>query len=306
MIGTRLVSTGSALPENILTNDELAKRVDTSDEWITSRTGIKQRHIISGEESSLTLAVKASLKATANIDRSKIDAVIVATMTPAKNMPSTASFIQRELGLKPGLAFDMNVACSGFIYGINVADMLIKNSTANCVLLVAVDTMSEVLDWSDRSTCVLFGDGAGAVVIESCTENRLYGGIIQADGGYCNSLIADPLLSMQGREVFKHAVRELERLVPATLEKFGLAFSDIDWLVAHQANIRIIQATAKLLGLPMDKAIVTIDKHANTAAASIPLALDQAINDGRIKAGDCVLFEAFGAGFSWGSFVLKI
>lgn len=307
MIGCELIGTGSALPKTIVTNNELAKKIDTSDEWIITRTGIKQRYIVSEDENSLTLSLEAAKNAidAAAINADEIDTVIVASMTPAQNMPSTASLLQKELGLKPGIAFDINVACSGFIYGINLVNMLIKNASAKCVLLVGVDVMSSVLDWQDRNTCVLFGDGAGAVLIKESAENKLYGGIMNADGNYSDMLDAKPLLSMQGREVFKHAVKELEKLVPNTLDKFGLNFSDIDWLVAHQANIRIIQATAKLLNMPMEKAIVTVDQHANTAAASIPLALDYAVRANLIKKGDCLLLEAFGAGFTWGSFVMR-
>ena len=307
MIGTQIIGTGGALPEQIITNADLEQKIDTTNEWIVTRTGIKQRNIVSGNEDALTLSLAAANQAlaAANIDASAIDAVIIATMTPAKNMPSTASLLQKELGLKPGIAFDINVACSGFIYGINLADMLVKQGHAKTILLIGVDIMSSMLDWQDRNTCVLFGDGAGAVIIQAAAENKLLGGIMGANGNASDLLQANPMLTMQGREVFKHAVKELENIVPATLDKFGLKFSDIDWLVAHQANIRIIQATAKLLGLPMEKAIVTIDRHANTAAASIPLALDYAIRNNQIKRDDCLLLEAFGAGFSWGSFVLK-
>lgn len=307
MIGTQILATGSALPKKIVDNIELANKVDTSDEWITSRTGIKQRHIVGIDENALTLAYQASINAinSGNIKACDIDAVIVATMTPAKEMPSTASLLQKELGLKPGIAFDINVACSGFVYGLNIADMIIKSGSAKTVLLVGVDVMSRVLDWQDRNTCVLFGDGAGAVIIQECSENKLFGGILGADGNYSDSLQASPKLTMEGREVFKHAVKELENLVPSTLKKLGLNFDDIDWLVAHQANIRIIHATAKLLKLPLEKAIVTIDQHANTAAASIPLALDHAIKAKQIQRGDLLFLEAFGAGFSWGSFILR-
>lgn len=309
MIGTELTGTGSALPKKFLSNDEISHlhSINTSDEWITNRTGIKQRHIVSESENALTLAKIAAQNAiiSANIDAILIDAVIVASMTPAQNMPSTASLLQNELKLRPGIAFDLNVACSGFIYGINIVDMLIKNGNCKCALLVGVDVMSSVLNWQDRNTCILFGDGAGAVIIQASETNKLYGGIMNADGNYSCMLDANPMLSMQGREVFKHAVKELEKLVPSTLEKFNLKFSDIDWLVAHQANIRIIQATAKLLNLPMEKAIVTVDKHANTAAASIPLALDYAVKTNKVKKGECLLLEAFGAGFSWGSFVMR-
>lgn len=305
MKGSKIVGTGSALPAKIVSNHDLSQKLDTSHDWILTRTGIHQRHIVSGDESALTLAVDAANKALEDTTKDDIDAVIVATMTPYKNMPCMASLLQKQLLLSPGLAFDINVACSGFVYAINIADMLIKSGSANKVLLVAVDVMSKILDWQDRSTCVLFGDGAGAVVIEASDENKLIGGIMRANGNFEASLQAGPLLTMQGKEVFKNAVKELEQIVPETLNKFNLEFSDIDWLVAHQANIRIIQATAKLLKLPMEKAIVTIDKHANTAAASIPLALDHAVRTNQIQRGECVLLEAFGAGFSWGSFVLR-
>lgn len=306
-MGTKIAGTGSALPSLIVTNEDLAKKIDTSDEWIVTRTGIKQRHFIQDNESSLTLALEASKSAiaAANLDINNIDTVIVATMTPSKNMPSTASLLQKELNLSTGIAFDINVACSGFIYALNIADLLIKAQHSENILLVGVDVMSSMLDWTDRSTCVLFGDGAGAVILSSCKENKLYGGIMKANGCSADALQANPLLTMSGREVFKYAVKELEKLVPDTLEKFNMNFQDIDFLVAHQANIRIIQATAKLLNLDMSKAVVTIDKHANTAAASIPLALDYSIKNSLIKRGDCLLLEAFGAGFSWGSFILK-
>lgn len=313
---SQLIGTGSALPKRVVTNDEMATKVDTSDEWIVSRSGIHQRHFISEDESTLSLAVEAGSVALeqSGIAPSAIDGVLVATATPTHAMPSMASFVQRDLGIGEALAMDINAACSGFMYVMATADAWIKQGLCKCVLVIGADSMSQLMDWDDRSTCVLFGDGAGACVLRASDKPGIVTTFLGGDATRLDALCTTPhhsdahvrhQLAMQGREVFRNAVHILERLVPQTLEKAGLEASSIDWLVPHQANIRIIKATAKLLGMSMDKVIVTLDKHGNTSAASIPLALDAGMRQGKIKPGQWVLMEAFGAGFSWGSVLMQ-
>lgn len=311
-----IMGVGGALPEQVVTNEALSKTIDTSDVWIRERTGIQQRHIVSGDETTMTLACQAVLQAldSAHLSPDAVDGVIVATMTPAQMMPSTACLVQQALSLKPGLAFDVNAACSGFIYALTVADALVRQGLAETIAVVGADTMSKVVDWQDRKTCVLFGDGAGAVIVQKSEQPGIVGSVIKADGqhvdllnvlgGLHTPLASGAYLAMAGRDVFKHAVRALERLVTDSLALAGLTKSDIDWLIPHQANIRIIQSTAKLLRLPPEKVVVTIDKHANTSAASIPLALREAWQQGQIQQGDTALLEAFGAGFTWGACVV--
>lgn len=312
----RLIGTGGYLPEKIVTNDDLAQSIDTSHEKIVELSGIHSRHIAGDQENSITMAVQAAQQAiqSSDIDPSEIDLVLIATCTPVRKMPSVACDVQRILGLKRGIpAFDLNAACSGFIYGAVLADQFIRAQTARCVLVIGSDKMSEVIDWNDRSTCILFGDGAGAAIFKADTRPGILSTYLGGDGHYAGLLYTAPqpdqpgkeMLQMSGREVFKNATKTLERLVDDVLLPVGLCRDDIDWLVPHQANLRIIRMTAKLLDLPMERVINTIDHHANTSAASIPLALDCACRRGQIKLGEHVLLEAFGAGFTWGSLVLQ-
>lgn len=310
-----IIGTGSALPKKVVTNEELAKTVDTSDEWIKARTGIAQRHIISGGESGKTLAIDAARRAVedAGIAPEDIDVVLVATATPDRNFPSIAADIHQALGIKPCPIMDQNTACSGFIYNLKIADMFIQTGEAKNVLVVSTEVFSRILNWEDRTTCVLFGDGAGAAVIQA-QETEDYGLIgveIGGDGQYVDLLKMEQDESgkyipyMLGKEVFKNAVRCLAGLVPEFLGKYNLKESDINWLVPHQANARIIEATAKSLNLPMEQVVLTVAEHANTSAASIPLALDYAARKGTFKDGDILFLEAFGAGFTWGATAIK-
>lgn len=323
MIRSRIVGTGSYLPERIMTNTELEQLVDTSDAWIRERTGIEERRIADPSQTTGDLAVEAGLAAiaAADVDPATVDMVIVGTSTPDAVFPSTACLIQRRLGVAPdAVAMDVAAACSGFIYALGVADRFIRTGSVKRALVIGAETFSRILNWQDRSTCVLFGDGAGAVLLEATTEHE---GIINthlhSDGanaellhvpwgvsqGYDRLVDNAGTVSMRGNEVFKVAVRTLGRLIDETLEKNGLSRSDIDWVVPHQANIRIIAATAKKLDIPMERVVVTVQKHGNTSAASIPLALDAAIRDGRIQRGQLLLLEAFGAGFTWGSALVR-
>ncbi|NLO79005.1 MAG: ketoacyl-ACP synthase III [Xanthomonadaceae bacterium] len=320
---SRIVGTGSYLPERIMTNTELEQLVDTSDAWIRERTGIEERRIADPSQTTGDLAVEAGLAAiaAADVDPATVDMVIVGTSTPDAVFPSTACLIQRRLGVAPdAVAMDVAAACSGFIYALGVADRFIRTGSVKRALVIGAETFSRILNWQDRSTCVLFGDGAGAVLLEATTEHE---GIINthlhSDGanaellhvpwgvsqGYDRLVDNAGTVSMRGNEVFKVAVRTLGRLIDETLEKNGLSRSDIDWVVPHQANIRIIAATAKKLDIPMERVVVTVQKHGNTSAASIPLALDAAIRDGRIQRGQLLLLEAFGAGFTWGSALVR-
>ncbi len=313
----RIVGTGSYLPERVVTNAELEKTVDTTDAWITERTGIRQRHIAAEGEFTLDLAEKASLQAidAAGIAHSDIDLIIVATTTADQVFPSTACLLQSRLGVHGCPAFDIQAVCTGFVYALSVADQFMRSGSVQTALVVGAETFSRIIDWTDRNTCVLFGDGAGAVVLRRDTAPGILSTHLHADGDYA-SLLQVPkgvsnnlsavqsgtaFVEMAGSEVFRMAVKTLGRIAEETLAANQLDKADIDWLVPHQANHRIIAATARKLGMPMDKVVQTVAGHGNTSAASIPLALDVAVRDGRIKSGDNVLMEGFGGGFTWGS-----
>jgi len=316
---SKIIGTGSYLPGKVLSNFDLEKIVDTTDEWIVSRSGIHERHIASDAEMTSDLALQASLRAIAmaGISADEIDLIIVATTTPDKTFPSTACILQNKLGITSGgAAFDMQAVCGGFVYALNTADLYIRGGQARNVLVVGAEVLSRILDWSDRTTCVLFGDGAGAVVLQASEEPGIvaaklhsdgrHHALLRADGSIRNGVVeGDPFIKMEGQSVFKFAVTVLSRVVDEVLADTGLQGSDIDWLVPHQANIRIIEATAKKLGLSMDNVVVTVAQHGNTSSASIPLALDAAVRDGRIKAGQHLLLEAIGGGFTWGAVLLK-
>jgi 3-oxoacyl-[acyl-carrier-protein] synthase-3 len=319
-----VIGTGSALPRRIVTNAELAERVETSDEWIIERTGIRQRHIAGPDETTATLATAAARAALADagIKASDIDLIVLATATPDNTFPATATKVQAALGCTGGIAFDVAAVCSGFLYALATADSLLKTGMAKRALVIGAETFSRILDWEDRTTCVLFGDGAGAVVLETQTgaaAGKDVPGIIatrlHADGSYHDMLFVDGGPSttqtvghvrMKGREVFRHAVMNLANVLKEVLEDTGVSVEDIDWVVPHQANIRILDATAKKLGLEPEKVIVTVHTHANTSAASVPLALDTARKDGRIKPGDLVMLEAMGGGFTWGASLIRM
>tara|TARA_B100000035_G_scaffold291199_1_gene278889 strand:+ start:4502 stop:5425 length:924 start_codon:yes stop_codon:yes gene_type:complete len=304
---SKIIGTGGYLPAKILSNKDLESIVDTSDEWIVERTGIKQRHICEKNETTSSMATKAALDAisSANIKNSDIDLIIVATTTPDMIFPSTANIVQNNLNIKAP-AFDVQAACTGFIYAMTIADNFIKNGSSKNVLVIGAEKYSNLLDWSDRQTCVLFGDGAGAIVISSNSHEGIISSHIHADGQYNELLdVKDNHIRMKGNEVFKVAVNTLSKLVDETLEKNNMKKTDIDWLVPHQANLRIIKAAAKKLSMSLDQVVVTVDKHANTSAASIPLALDVAVKDGRIERDQVILLEAFGSGFTWGSVLLR-
>ena len=315
---SRIVGTGSYLPEKILTNRDLELAVDTTDEWIQTRTGIRQRHIADDSQKTSDLALKASQSAldAAGVAATELDLIVVATTTPDVVFPSTACFLQAKLGAHNCPAFDVQAVCSGFVYGLSTADQFLRSGQYRNALVVGAEIYSRILDWSDRATCVLFGDGAGAVVLRRDSAPGILSSHLHADGAYANLLSVPgtvsggkatgrPLLQMDGGGVFKFAVKALDDLVVEALAANGMQKSDIDWLVPHQANIRIIQASAKKLGLSMEKVVVTVDRHANTSAASIPLALDEAARDGRIRAGQHVLLEAVGGGFTWGAVLVK-
>ena len=315
---SRIVGTGSYLPEKILTNRDLELAVDTTDEWIQTRTGIRQRHIADDSQKTSDLALKASQSAldAAGVAATELDLIVVATTTPDAVFPSTACFLQAKLGAHNCPAFDVQAVCSGFVYGLSTADQFLRSGQYRNALVVGAEIYSRILDWSDRATCVLFGDGAGAVVLRRDSAPGILSSHLHADGAYANLLSVPgtvsggkatgrPLLQMDGGGVFKFAVKALDDLVEEALAANGMQKSDIDWLVPHQANIRIIQASAKKLGLSMEKVVVTVDRHANTSAASIPLALDEAARDGRIRAGQHVLLEAVGGGFTWGAVLVK-
>lgn len=310
MTYSKIIATGSYLPAKILSNADLEKMVDTTDEWIFARTGIRERHIVADDETTSDMAAKAALQAIANagIPAANIDLIIVATTTPDKIFPSTAVMVQRKLGLGGCAAFDMQAVCSGFIYALATADNFIKTGAAKCALIIGADSMSRITDYTDRSNCILWGDGAGAVILQASNEQGVISTHLHADGNYEDMLHVPRVqntVEMQGNAVFKMAVNTLDQIVDETLEANGMQKSDIDWLVPHQANIRILQATAKKLDMSMDRVVVTVDKHGNTSAASIPLAFDTAVRDGRIKRGDMLLMEAFGGGFTWGSALVK-
>jgi 3-oxoacyl-[acyl-carrier-protein] synthase-3 len=318
---SRIIGTGSYLPENVLTNDDLAKMVDTSDQWIRERTGIHKRHIAVEGETTCDLAEKAARNAIEASGKSisDIDLIVVATTTADQIFPSTACLLQSRLDIHGCAAFDVQAVCTGFIYALSVADNFIRAGNATCALVVGAETFSRILNWEDRGTCILFGDGAGAVVIEKSDEPGILSTHLHADGDYANLLHVPEGVSkgydvvrqnaafveMKGNEVFKMAVNTLGRIVDETLDKNGMQKSDVDWLIPHQANIRIIKATARKLGMPMDQVVVTVHDHGNTSAASVPLALDVAVRDGRIKRGETLLMEAFGGGFTWGSVLVR-
>lgn len=315
---SRIVGTGSYLPERVLTNHDLAQTIDTSDAWIVERTGIRERHIAAEGEVTSDLALHAARRAirAAGIDTQEIDLIIVATTTPDLVFPSTACILQSKLGIENGApAFDIQAVCSGFVYALSVADQFIRSGLNKCALVVGAETLSRITDWSDRSNCILWGDGAGAVIVKRSDAPGIISTHLHADGSYKDLLKVSGGIScgmtdktcmqMEGNAVFKVAVNTLDEIVDETLAANNMQKSDVNWLVPHQANIRIIQATARKLGMSMDNVVVTVDGHGNTSAASIPLALDTAVRDGRIKAGEIVLMEAFGGGFTWGSALLE-
>ena len=313
---------GAYLPERVVTNCELAARVDTSDEWIVQRTGIRQRHIAADGEKTSDLACNAARAAlqAADIDPASVDLIVLATATPDETFPATATRVQAELGMTSGAAFDVQAVCSGFIYALNVADNFIRLGQAKTALVIGAETFSRILDWTDRTTCVLFGDGAGAVVLraaegEGTNQDRgVLSNHVHSDGNHHDLLYVDGgpsstqtvgHLRMEGREVFRHAVVNLSDVIQEALEATGLSASEVDWLVPHQANKRILDGTSRKLGLSSEKVVVTVDQHANTSAASIPLALSVAVGDGRIKRGDVLVLEAMGGGFTWGASVIR-
>ncbi len=321
MTYARIIGTGSYLPENVMTNSDLEKIVDTTDQWIRERTGIEQRHIAVEGQTTVDLAEAASRLAieSAGISAQDIDLIIIATSTPDKIFPSSACILQARLDIHGCPAFDIQAVCTGFVYGLAIADKFIKTGSSKNALVIGAEIFSKILNWEDRATCVLFGDGAGAVVLAASEETGILSTHIHADGKYENLLrvpygIADgydqvkagkAFVEMKGNEVFKMAVNTLGRIVDETLAANNMMKSDIDWLVPHQANIRIITATAKKLKMSMEQVVVTVNKHGNTSAASIPLALDVAVRDGRIKENELLLFEAFGGGFTWGSVLTR-
>ena len=318
---SKIVGTGGYLPEKVLTNADIEKIVDTTDEWITSRTGIKERHIAAEGETTCDLAEHAAKSAIemAGIRNDEIDLIIVATTTADRIFPSTAALLQERLGIAGCAAFDIQAVCTGFVYALGVADKFMRAGGVRNALVVGSETLSRIVDWTDRNTCVLFGDGAGAVVIQASDEPGILSTHLHADGSY-NELLTvnkgistnykavldgEAYIEMKGNEVFKMAVNTLGRIVDETLEHNQMQKSDVTWLVPHQANTRIISATAKKLNMSMDHVVMTVDKHGNTSAASVPLALNEAVRDGRIQRGDTLLLEAFGGGFTWGSALIK-
>jgi 3-oxoacyl-[acyl-carrier-protein] synthase-3 len=317
-----LIGTGSALPKRAVPNAEMAVMVDTSDEWIVDRTGIRNRYVAGPDETTSTLATEAAKKAieAAGIDAKSIDLIVLGTATPDQTFPASATLVQAALGCNGGIAFDVAAVCSGFLYALGVADSMLRTGMANRALVIGAETFSRILDWEDRTTCVLFGDGAGAIVLEareSDDENPrgILSTKLHADGAHNQLLYVDGGVSttgtvgkvrMKGKEVFRHAVTNLAEVLVEVLDDVGMTASDIDWVVPHQANARILDATARKLGLPPEKVIVTVDQHANTSAASVPLALDAAVRDGRIKTGDLVMLEAMGGGFTWGASLIRI
>jgi 3-oxoacyl-[acyl-carrier-protein] synthase-3 len=322
VIRSQIVGCGAYLPETVLTNEELARRVDTSDEWIRERTGIRQRHIVRDGEKTSDLALQASRNAlaSAGMDAGEIDLIVCATTTPDETFPATATTLQARLGMSRGAAFDVQAVCSGFIFGMAVADNFIKCGQAKTVLLVGAESMSRLLDWNDRTTCVLFGDGAGAVVLQArdgkgdtadrgvlntklYSDGRLHD-LLYVDGGPSSTQTTGHL-RMHGKEVFRHAVTNMTAAITASASEAGLSVADIDWFVPHQANQRILDGTARKLQIPPEKVVSTVALHGNTSAASVPLALATAVADGRIKRGQLVLLEAMGGGFTWGSCLLR-
>ena len=321
MIRAVIIGSGSALPKDRVTNADLETRVDTSDEWIVERTGIRQRYIAGEGETTSTLATEAARKALddAGVDASEIGLIVLATATPDHTFPATATQVQQALGCRGGVAFDVAAVCSGFLYALATADSLLRTGMAKKALVIGSETFSRILDWEDRTTCVLFGDGAGAVVLEAQDVAEDGPGILatklHADGEHKDLLYVDGgpsttgevgKLRMKGREVFRHAVVNLATVLGEVLDEASITAADIDWIVPHQANARILDATARKLELPPEKIVVTVDQHANTSAASVPLAFDVARRDGRIKSGDLVMFEAMGGGFTWGASLARL
>ena len=318
----RIAGTGSYLPEKVLTNDDLAKFVDTSDEWIAARTGIRERHVAAEGETTGDLGYQSAMRAleAAGVDAKELDLIVVGTTTPDLIVPSTACLIQHRIGADGCPAFDVNAACSGFVYALTVADKFIRSGAAKTALVIGAETLTRMVDWSDRTTCVLFGDGAGAVVLKADTETGILSTHMHADGGK-KELLWNPVgvsvgfkpgednagvrINMSGNDVFKYAVKALDSVVEETLQANGLDRHAIDWLIPHQANLRIIEATAKRLDMPMERVIVTVDRHGNTSSGSVPLALDEAVRSGRVQRGQLLLLEAFGGGFTWGSALLR-
>ncbi len=317
-----ILGCGAYLPSKVLTNSDLAVMVDTSDEWITERTGIKSRHIAAPGEKTSDLGLAAAQRALENagIDASAIDCIVLATSTPDYTFPATAATIQANLGMTNGFAFDVQAVCSGFVYALSTADNFIRSGQARRALVIGAETFSRILDWEDRGTCVLFGDGAGAVVIEAqeisdpARERCIIGSLLRSDGRHRDKLYVDGgpsatqtvgHLRMQGKEVFRFAVNAIAEIIEQTLEAHGMTPRDVDWFIPHQANKRILDGTAKKLGIAPEKIVITLDKHGNTSAASIPLALVEAVTDGRVKRGDLVLLEAMGGGFTWGATLLR-
>jgi 3-oxoacyl-[acyl-carrier-protein] synthase-3 len=319
MIYSRIAGTGSYLPPRVMTNAEFAARLDTSDAWIRERTGIVQRHIADKAQASSDLALEASKRAleAAGLSSSEVDLIIVATSTPDYVFPSTACLLQAKLGIKGCAAFDVQAVCSGFVYGLATADTFIKSGQYKNALVVGAEVFSRILDWNDRGTCVLFGDGAGAVVLVSSDKPGIHASVLRADGSQAGMLsvpgnvcggavVGSPFLQMNGQAVFKFAVKVLEESARETVAAAGMKLSDIDWLIPHQANVRILDATARKLGLPHDRLVVTVDHHGNTSAASVPLALDEFVRAGKIRSGHRVLLQGVGGGFTWGSSVVTL
>lgn len=312
-----VLGVGSALPKRRVTNDELAQRVDTSDQWIVERTGIRSRYVAENGETTASLATEAARRALdhAGVDAEDIGLIVLATATPDQTFPSSATKVQAALGIDDCVAFDVHAVCTGFLYALSVADSMLRSGSARKALVIGAETFSRLLDWEDRTTCVLFGDGAGALVLGAEeTEKGILATRLHADGRHNDLLFVDGgpsttgtvgKLRMKGREVFRHAVVNLADVLTEVLEAAGLTSADVDWVVPHQANARILDATAKKLGLPSEKVVVTVDEHANTSAASVPLAFDKAVRDGRIQRGDIVVLEAMGGGFTWGAAALR-
>ncbi|EGD58977.1 3-oxoacyl-[acyl-carrier-protein] synthase III [Novosphingobium nitrogenifigens DSM 19370] len=319
-----IIGSGSALPERIVSNAEMAEMVDTTDEWIVERTGIRARYIAGEGETTSSLATLAARRAldAAGVDAKDVDLIILATATPDQTFPASATIVQHNLGCNGGIAFDIAAVCSGFLYALTTADAMLRAGNARCALVIGAETFSRILDWEDRTTCVLFGDGAGAMLLQARdvdpTDPQAPGILasrLHADGAYNDMLYVDGgpsttqtvgKLRMKGREVFRHAVVNLASVLEEVLTSTGRQASDIDWVVPHQANFRILDATARKLGLPAEKVVVTVDHHANTSAASVPLAYDEAVRDGRIRPGQLVMFEAMGGGFTWGAALARV
>ncbi len=321
MIRSVVRGSGSALPTRCVSNAELAQTVDTSDEWIVERSGIRQRYIAGEGETTSTLAIEAARNACADagVDPSSVELIVLATATPDNTFPATATKVQDALGCNGGIAFDVAAVCSGFLYALATADSMLRTGMAKRALVIGAETFSRILDWEDRATCVLFGDGAGAIVLDAVESEDSDPGVIStqlhADGAQHDLLYVDGGPSttqtvghvhMKGREVFRHAVVNLAEVLGEVLEESGFSIDDVDWVVPHQANARILDATARKLGIPADRVVVTVDRHANTSAASVPLALDVARKDGRIKPGDLVMLEAMGGGFTWGASLIRM